>query len=86
MTMETTEILFHDVGFTYEGTATALFEGVNLHFPTGWSGAVGANGAGKTTLLHLATGGLSATAGRVIVPEGALYCAQRTDDAPHELG
>ena len=59
--METTEILFHDVGFTYEGTATALFEGVNLHFPTGWSGAVGANGAGKTTLLHLATGGLSAT-------------------------
>ncbi|HIG16839.1 MAG TPA: ATP-binding cassette domain-containing protein [Candidatus Handelsmanbacteria bacterium] len=51
------------------------------HFPSGWSGIVGSNGASKTTLMRLATGFLTPTEGRVGVTDGALYCAQRTDDA-----
>lgn len=79
------DILFDNVSFQYEGAVTPLLAAVNAHFPTGWSGIVGANGAGKTTLMRLATGGLAPAQGRVRIPEGALYCAQRTDDAPAEL-
>jgi len=83
--MRCRDILFHDVSFRYEGAVTPLFGSVNVHFPVGWSGIVGANGAGKTTLMRLATGSLTPTAGRVEIPPGALYCAQRTDDAPDGL-
>jgi ATPase subunit of ABC transporter with duplicated ATPase domains len=46
---------------------------------------VGANGVGKSTILKLATGGLEPLNGRVIIPEFAIYCQQRTDDSPEEL-
>ncbi|MBT3343473.1 MAG: ABC-F family ATP-binding cassette domain-containing protein [Gemmatimonadetes bacterium] len=79
------DILFHGVGFTYEGAITPLFGGVDLHFPTGWSGVVGPNGAGKTTLLMLATGQLRPTEGQVVGGGEPIYCQQRTDDAPEGL-
>ncbi|HJP33584.1 MAG TPA: ATP-binding cassette domain-containing protein [Candidatus Latescibacteria bacterium] len=83
--MNGSDILFHDVGFTYDGAVTPLLCGANAHFSMGWSGIVGANGAGKTTLMRLATGSLVPTEGRIEITEGAVYCAQRTDDAPRDL-
>lgn len=80
-----TDVIFSDVSFSYETGASLLLKGVTLHFPTGWTGVVGANGAGKTTVLRLATGDLMPLRGRVQTGE-ALYCAQRTDDPPAFLG
>jgi ATPase subunit of ABC transporter with duplicated ATPase domains len=59
-----------------------LLQSISTSFSAGWTGVVGANGAGKTTLLKLATGLLEPREGRVRMPADALYCAQRTDDAP----
>ena len=80
--MSTPEVLFHDVSFTYESGTKSLLAAVTLHLGRGWTGVVGANGAGKTTLLRLATGSLSPIGGSVLVPAGAVYCQQRTDDPP----
>ncbi|MFC1526313.1 ATP-binding cassette domain-containing protein [Candidatus Latescibacterota bacterium] len=80
-----TEILLHDVSFSYETGTEALLQGLVLHFPRGWTGVVGANGAGKTTLLRLATGELEPVTGRVLT-EYAIYCQQRTDLPPSQMG
>jgi ATPase subunit of ABC transporter with duplicated ATPase domains len=84
--MSQAEILFHQVEFAYQTSPTLLFAGLDLHLPLGWTGIAGANGAGKTTLLRLAVGELAPRQGRVQAPSSALYCAQRTDEAPPLLG
>lgn len=76
------ELLFRSVEFAYETAPAALFTGLDLHLPSGWTGIVGANGAGKTTLLRLAIGELVPRQGRVQSPYSVLYCAQRTDEPP----
>lgn len=58
---------------------------LSVHFTQGWTGIVGANGVGKSTILKLATGNLKPHKGRVIIPECAIYCQQRTDTAPDRL-
>ncbi|MCE5200183.1 MAG: ATP-binding cassette domain-containing protein [Armatimonadota bacterium] len=73
------------VSFTYDGAIDPLFDEISLSFPTGWTGIVGANGAGKTTLLRLTCGELQANTGWIHRPETAIYCSQRTDEAPCEL-
>ncbi len=78
-------VRFHNVTFAYPSAAEPLFSSLSLHLPCGWSGVVGANGAGKTTLLKLATGQLTPDAGTVEAPRRAVYCPQRTDDAPGRL-
>jgi len=78
-------VRFHNVTFAYPAAAEPLFSSLSLHLPCGWSGVVGANGAGKTTLLKLATGQLTPDAGTVEAPRRAVYCPQRTDDAPGRL-
>jgi len=78
-------VRFHNVTFTYPSAAEPLFSYLGLHLPESWSGIVGANGAGKTTLLRLATGLLTPDAGVVEAPSRAVYCPQRTDDAPNQL-
>lgn len=76
---------FERVTFTHEGAVEPLLADVSAHFPAGWTGVVGANGAGKTTVLHLAAGALRPQAGTVRRPGPAVYCPQRTDDAPDGL-
>ena len=83
--MRLSGILFQDVRFEYDAMMQPLFDGLTAHFPTGWTGIVGVNGAGKTTLLRLATGDLTPQEGTVLGTDGAIYCSQRTDDAPAGL-
>lgn len=75
-------IIFEKVAHRYDTMPEPLFENISMSFSAGWTGIVGANGTGKTTLLKLATGLLEPSEGRVRMPADALYCAQRTDDAP----
>ncbi|MFC1587620.1 ATP-binding cassette domain-containing protein [Planctomycetota bacterium] len=76
---------FHKVLFAYDSAASPLFHGLTVCFYNGWTGIVGANGAGKTTLLKLATGESAPQQGYVNIPGEAVYCPQRTDDAPPML-
>lgn len=78
-------ILFQNVSFTYDRATQPLIRDLSVHFSRGWTGIVGANGVGKSTILKLATGGLKPHRGRVIFPEFAIYCQQRTDHAPAYL-
>lgn len=76
---------FQNVSFTYPTMTKPLLAGVEVSFPAGWTGIVGANGVGKSTLLKLAVGTLAAQDGTVRHLGSGLYCAQRTDEAPAEL-
>jgi ATPase subunit of ABC transporter with duplicated ATPase domains len=78
-------IQFQNVSFTYDRATQPVISDLSVHFTRGWTGVVGANGAGKSTILKLATGALEPQEGRVIIPEFAIYCQQRTDDAPEHL-
>ena len=73
---------FENVSYVYDAMSSPLLKAFSASFPAGWTGVVGANGAGKTTLLKLAAGLLEPREGRVRLPGDALYCSQRTDEAP----
>ena len=83
--MTALSIQFQNVSFAYDRATQPLIADLSVHFNLGWTGIVGANGVGKSTVLKLATGGLEPQKGRVIIPEFAIYCQQRTDDAPDQL-
>ena len=78
-------LVFHHVSFAYDGSPLDVVADLSAHFPVGWTGVVGANGVGKSTVLQLAVGLLEPTDGSVQDGRAALYCAQRTDDAPAHL-
>jgi ATPase subunit of ABC transporter with duplicated ATPase domains len=78
-------VIFQNVSFTYSKATRPLIRNLSVHFSQGWTGIVGANGAGKSTILQLSTGGLKPQQGRLITPDFAIYCQQRTDDAPDQL-
>ena len=78
-------LLFQNISFAYERAAQPIIRNLSVHFTAGWTGIVGANGVGKSTILKLATGDLTCRQGRVIIPDFAVYCPQRTDDAPSQL-
>ena len=83
--MDQSWVMLDRVSFAYETASRPLLEDLSAHFPTGWTGIIGANGVGKTTILRLATGELTPQAGRVRTPGRAIYCPQRTDTPPNHL-
>lgn len=78
-------IQIQNVSFTYDKATSPLIRDLSVHFSQGWTGIVGANGVCKSTVLKLATGVLTPQQGRVLVPELAICCRQRTDDPPEHL-
>ena len=78
-------LLFQNISFAYDRASQPIIRNLSVHFTPGWTGIVGANGVGKSTILKLATGDLACQQGRVIIPDFAIYCPQRTDDAPAQL-
>lgn len=78
-------IIFQNVSFKYCHATEPLVRNLSTHFARGWTGIVGANGVGKSTILKLATGELNPQYGRVIIPDFAIYCQQRTDKIPAQL-
>ncbi len=78
-------VVFDGVRFRHDAASDPIFASLSVHFPSGFTGIVGANGAGKTTLLRLATGLLVPEQGTIQAPADAIYCAQRTDSAPDGL-
>ena len=76
------QLSFNGVSFEYQRSSSLLLKDLTVHFPSGWTGIVGANGAGKTTILRLACGELEPQKGHIQIPGKAIYCPQRTDDVP----
>ena len=65
------QIMIQDLGFTYEGDYTPVFEGLDLQLDTNWRlGLVGRNGRGKTTLLRLLEGELEGVGQIILVETG----------------
>jgi ATPase subunit of ABC transporter with duplicated ATPase domains len=85
MPMADLSVRFQNVSFTYYRATQPLILDLSVHFTRGWTGIVGANGVGKSTILKLATGGLEPQQGQVSIPDFAIYCQQRTDNAPDQL-
>jgi ATPase subunit of ABC transporter with duplicated ATPase domains len=83
--MANLSIRFQNVSFGYNRATQPLILNLSAHFTRGWTGIVGANGVGKSTVLKLATGGLEPQQGHVSIPDFAIYCQQRTDNAPNQL-
>ena len=83
--MSRSTLALRSVSFSYPLSPAPLFSGLDAAFPRGWTGIVGANGTGKSTLLRLAAAELSPSHGSVERPGPALYCPQRTDEAPQGL-
>jgi ABC-type cobalamin/Fe3+-siderophores transport system ATPase subunit len=66
-----TAIRFEKVSYRWvdeeDGSATTVFDGLDLELPRGIVSLVGQNGTGKSTLLALAAGSVVPDAGRVLV-------------------
>ncbi len=75
-------IALRDASFSHDASSALLFSKLNIRFPSGFTGIVGANGAGKTTLVRVAVGQLPLSSGSREGPLDAVYCAQRTDTPP----
>src|SRR3569833_552928 len=75
----------NNITFAYDGAVDSLIDNLTVTFSSGWTGIAGANGTGKSTILQLATGLLTPTSGRITCSGHAVYCPQRTDDAPTEF-
>ncbi len=80
-------IHFDKLSFRYT-SAVDLFDHLDLHLGSGWTGVVGENGTGKTTLLRLAAGELRPSSGRVLLdpPGGRVTsCPQTVEDLTDQV-
>ncbi|EOQ87440.1 ABC transporter, ATP-binding protein [Leptospira yanagawae serovar Saopaulo str. Sao Paulo = ATCC 700523] len=65
--------------FRYETQSEPIFENLNVHFSTGWTGIIGKNGSGKSTLAKILLRDLSLDHGKVEGPIHVLYVSQDTE-------
>ena len=72
-------LVFRSVSFTHPVASRPLFERVDLHLASGWTGVVGANGAGKTTLLKAVAGLVSAREGDVVFDGQSIRAVEAPD-------
>ena len=62
------DIVFENVGFTYEGAREPAVEAVSMHIRPGEKAAIiGGTGAGKTTLVNMLMGFRNPTQGRILL-------------------
>jgi lincosamide and streptogramin A transport system ATP-binding/permease protein len=74
-----------DLSFTYPGSYTPVFTGINFSVDTDWRlGLVGRNGRGKTTLLKLLSGELQGT-GSILSYTGFDYFPYEADESKSAL-
>ncbi len=79
-------VIFNEVVFLYDSSSLPVFDGLSVRLGIGWTGIIGPNGSGKTTFLRLACGELIPLRGSVRSPDKVIYCPQRTDQMPTDLG
>ena len=69
-------IIFSNVSYAFDHSATPLVRDLDLTIPATRVGVVGRNGSGKSTLLRLIAGELQPTSGVVSVPERLAWLPQ----------
>lgn len=84
--MSSQSLEFHRVTYFYETSSEPILENISVQLTHSWTGVIGGNGAGKTTFLRLACRQLKPVQGKIIIPQNVIYCDQRTDEIPIELG
>ena len=71
--------------FEYDSAVEPLFSNLDIHFPPGFTGVVGANGSGKTTLLKLLSGRLKPERGNIAASGEAVLCEQEVFFPPADM-
>ncbi|TGM32814.1 ABC transporter ATP-binding protein [Leptospira levettii] len=69
----------HNLTFQFESQSEPLFQNLNLHFTTGWTGIVGKNGSGKSTLAKIICGEIETAKGIVLGNESVTFLSQGTE-------
>ncbi|TGM48207.1 ABC transporter ATP-binding protein [Leptospira biflexa] len=75
----------HNGTFRYETHSSPIFENLNVHFSSGWTGLIGKNGSGKSTLAKIISRELTLDEGSIIGSHHVLYLAQGTEMELEEL-
>ncbi|TGN20106.1 ATP-binding cassette domain-containing protein [Leptospira idonii] len=78
-------ISIQSLNFIYESSSESLFEDLNLHFASGWTGIVGKNGSGKSTLAKIISGEIFPSSGIIQGNTNVRYVSQDTSVSEEDL-
>ncbi|MEE0654751.1 ATP-binding cassette domain-containing protein [uncultured Bifidobacterium sp.] len=88
MATHPTNLIGRHISFSYDGVPDALFDGIDVTLPQGWTALLGDNGCGKTTLATIILGRLTPTEGTINPSPSTFvgaYCAQECTTEPTNL-